>query len=221
MSSKKNQSCWNCDHFQPYSETFRDLWGECRKMPLSDKGQVSSRYWASWWPFVSNGSTYWCSEWQKALREVPDVPDLGTPPRWPTDWQRWQPWNIKAPSNVMCWTCNHFEPDDPEDSSMGECRKLSPPPVIDYDLGGSARGTLQSVKTKICGLTRWCGAWERQQNEIPEDPQTPCNDLPTSPSHADLDDMTKAELIAEAEKRKVEISASMSKAEILEALNRD
>lgn len=222
MNSKKNQKCWNCDHFQRYEEGDepQDAWGECRKMPLQSKYSTNggSPYCEHWWPFIDNAIDFWCSEWQKTVQPIPPEPTAPRIPQWPTVWEEWTPWNKKDPMHVECWNCNHFQPTAPTKSLLGECRKFTVPQVVDFDLCGSATGILKGTKSKICGDVRWCGAWERLEGEVPDKPAGICSDKPPSQPHGSVDSMTKAALIEYAEKNDIDINASDTKALILAAI---
>ena len=222
-NKKTNQKCWNCDHFQRYedSEQPQTEYGECRRKPLNTQyGQIGSDSWVGWWPFIEQGTNFWCGSWQHSVQPVPDPPEFPRPPIWPDVWEQWTPWNKKESQNVECWNCNHFQPDSPTKSLLGECRRLPPPEVIDIQIAPNLDVTLQGVKTKICGDTRWCGMWEASEEPVPDKPSLPgsCFDKPPSQPSSAVDEMTKAELIEYAGENEISINSSDTKAKILAAI---
>lgn len=89
----KGIACWNCDHWQPYEqEEGLDrngeqsvIWtpaGECRNDPGLPyrRGLYNSISWWEWnrFPYLSSAQCYWCSQWERARRDVGDPPGLGS-----------------------------------------------------------------------------------------------------------------------------------------------
>lgn len=222
-NKKTNQKCWNCDHFQPYIEGDEplDAYGECRRKPLNTMyGQIAGDFWAGMWPFISNGTVFWCGAWQKSVQTVPKEPEYPRDPPWPSTWEQWIPWNKKDPMNVECWNCNHFQvsdKNDPPNTKMGQCRRMPPPEVINIEIAPSVDVVLQGVKTEICGDSRWCGMWEMSEEPIPEKPPAFCTDFQPQRQQA-IEDMTKADLIEYAGAKEIAINSSDTKAVILAAI---
>lgn len=175
---KKNQKCWNCDHFQRYDQSETPLYGcgQCRKSPLrkSIVGDIS--YEITWVPFIEKASIYWCSEWQKAVQEIPPFPASPAPIQWPDIWWLWDPWNVKAPLNISCWNCNHFQPRDMETTDEGECRKYGFLPVSYVEFNGGF-DFIVGIEEIIPGSLSWCGCWERCQDDRPAPPATKAKTL--------------------------------------------
>lgn len=176
-NSKKNQNCWNCDHFQRFDETsITNNGGECRKRQQPGnriEDQLGDDFlMTEHWPFIADGAVFWCGEWEIVNPDL-TIPAFNPAPRdtdWPSDWTDFNAaeWNVKIGLNISCWNCNHFQADELENpqSDKGECRKSAPPSVTILD-DTVESGTLESTKLKINGLARWCGCWEAATHVIP------------------------------------------------------
>lgn len=170
-SSKTNQSCWNCSHFQRYdeSDTPTTVYGECRRIaPVGER--VEDQAFAERFSFITIGDYNWCGNWKKTSLVVPPAPVTPTPPTWPDAFTNWVPWNVKEPLDISCWNCNHFQagridPSGPDDTD-GDCRKNQPPPIT---LLETVEHTdwLRPSNHNQKGVYYWCGEWEMATHTIP------------------------------------------------------
>ncbi len=174
-NSKENQNCMNCAHFQPYENANPVITdnGECRFRPAQDYLENTGVHFNQYWPYISDGSNFWCSTWKKT--DLAPITQSGQrDPDFDTDWAAFHaaPWNRRASMNQSCWNCNHYQWDkeDPQPGqNTGQCRKLPPPSVLDFDDGvESFLG--ESVKWSYAGSSYFCSCWEFNEGTVPPDP---------------------------------------------------
>jgi hypothetical protein len=169
---KKNQNCWNCDHFQRFDDN--EPWGECRKEPLKKPVVGGITYLELLVPFIVESHVYWCSGWQASTVEVPPLPTFPPSiPYYPTIVEDWIPWNKKIGQNISCWNCNHYQPEDPEKTEDGECRKYPVLPHFWGDIVGYDEDAGLGVEMLYPGIYFWCGCWEKCEDDRPDPPIGP------------------------------------------------
>jgi len=166
LNTKENQKCWNCAHFQRYDQATENLTlecGECRAQPI--KGQQRNVEWLEqFYPYIEEGTTFWCSKWKKTSLTPPPEPVGLQPATWPDVFEAFQlaPWNVWG-TQKRCWECNHFQrlSDVPEPGkTKGWCRSNPMLPVMDLRVD-LITDTLRGQKTEYDGLLYWCSCWER------------------------------------------------------------
>lgn len=179
VNSKTNQNCLSCAHFQPYEETFpvETPNGECRYKPQNGQLHGAAETFDQRWPYIADGEDFWCSTWKKT--------DLGTvtqsgqrAPSFPTDYTNFHinPWNRRSAMNQSCWNCNHWQREYPlplePGQSTGECRKLPPPSVLEFD--DNVESFIgESMKWVYYGNLYWCSCWEHAEGDVPAVPPAP------------------------------------------------
>lgn len=175
-NSKQNQKCWNCAHFQLYTTLSvpETAFGDCRHEPKVGRLENTDKF-NQYWPFIGDGTDFWCSKWKKTQLIPPIEPVSPRDPSWPSDWENWVPWNVRKSQNISCWSCNHYqrEVEDPTEpgENTGQCRKNPVPEVLDLVVGLNS-DTLRGLKFVYAGSSFWCSCWERQQGNVPVDPGT-------------------------------------------------
>lgn len=220
LNSKKNQSCWNCDHFQRFTEKMEDadiLCGQCRREPRFGEIQLTAGPLVLLtFPYIQNGRDFWCAQWQKSVLPVPSISQFQHSCEFPTTWLEWKPWNRKAVANISCWNCNHFQRNEEVvngNGNLGQCRKLPPPAAVITDQPDYGQGQKHDFE----GPTSWCGMWEKNQEEVPAPTERRSKSI-AERFTPDYETMTKTELLELANSKGLEVTSSNTKAEIIAAL---
>lgn len=172
FNSKENQNCWNCNHFQRYAIAGKYIYlhGECRAHAQSEQKSDSLLSLYNW-PFVKDGTSNWCGNWQKSVLDVPDPPTVVDPPEWPEVWERWFPWNVKADANVKCWNCSHFQRDfDIPITQNGVCAKQTPSIANGRVIATNSDNLNPTQRLNYPGTLYWCGDWQASEVAVPAAP---------------------------------------------------
>jgi len=249
--SSKDTNCWSCDHFQRYDpqdspEICQGLC--CFDSPsnifvtsdqLINPEEISSVLLAPQFALVVDAIRGWCSRYERTReKNLPDPPaqcpmEVEIIPQ-----EYWEPWNKKAPENISCWNCDHFQVDpySEELSDYGSCRRrpMDNQGFMIWNLNGYEtsspfqRVLFNTISFNVGDWTelvypsvRWCAKWERARHAVPSVPQMPertqSNIIQRKISNAERYDIQisekfKKELDAYAQKKSLPHVAKMNKA---------
>jgi len=188
-------SCWLCDHFQRYdpsTDVVTFCAGDCRLKPrqevfdgetVIDPNPPEGYLVNSSWPVIPIATYYQCGRFQKTReKNLPGLPTECPIPADFTELAGWiynfksAPWSKKINAGyvddpadgVMCWNCDHFDPDSEEEGVQGYCQANPPLAYQDIAIGtmiGAAYSTNRSIDNGACF---WCAQWERAQSAFRE-----------------------------------------------------